>query len=97
MRLLGRKIRLYTEMVTTGAVLHGDKEKFLGFDELEHPIALQLGGSDPDDLCKAAETGISWGYDEINLNCGCPSSKVLAGRFGAQMMLEPQATARAVA
>ena len=97
MRLLGKKIRLYTEMVTTGAILHGDRERFLGFDEKEHPVALQLGGNDPDALCKAAEIGILWGYDEINLNCGCPSSKVLAGGFGAQMMLEAQETARIVA
>ena len=96
-RLLGKKIRLYTEMVTTGAILYGDQERFLSFDEKEHPVALQLGGNDPDALCKAAEIGILWGYDEINLNCGCPSSKVLAGGFGAQMMLEPLETARIIA
>ena len=72
-RMLSRHARLYTEMVTTGALLYGDAAKHLAFDPLEHPVALQLGGSEPEDLAKAAKLGATWGYDEINLNCGCPS------------------------
>lgn len=89
MRLISPHARLYTEMVTTGALLHGDTERFLRFDESEHPIALQLGGSDPADLAKAAKMGAQAGYDEINLNCGCPSDRVQNGRFGACLMQEP--------
>ncbi|MEM7567974.1 MAG: tRNA-dihydrouridine synthase, partial [Pseudomonadota bacterium] len=72
-RLLTRRALLYTEMVTTGAVIHGDRDRLLGFNAEEHPVALQLGGSDPDDLARSAEIGAGFGYDEINLNCGCPS------------------------
>ncbi len=89
-RLLAPSARLYTEMVTTGAVLNGDRERLLGFDPAEQPVALQLGGSDPADLARAAKIGADWGYDEINLNCGCPSDRVQKGRFGACLMLEPE-------
>jgi tRNA-dihydrouridine synthase A len=88
-RQLTRRGRLYTEMVTTGAVLHGDLERLLGFDAAEHPVALQLGGSEPDDLARAARIGAGFGYDEINLNCGCPSERVRRGAFGACLMGEP--------
>ncbi len=81
---------LYTEMVTTGAVIHGDRDYLLGFDPAEHPIALQLGGSDPDDLARAARIGADYGYDEINLNVGCPSERVQKGSFGACLMKEPE-------
>ncbi|AKS41428.1 tRNA dihydrouridine(20/20a) synthase DusA [Wenzhouxiangella marina] len=80
---------LYTEMVTTGAILHGDRERLLGFDEAEHPVALQLGGSEVDDLALASRIAIDWGYDELNLNVGCPSDRVQKGRFGACLMKEP--------
>ena len=89
-RLLSPSARLYTEMVTTGAVIHGDRDYLLGFDPAEHPVALQLGGSEPDELAEAARIGADWGYDEINLNCGCPSDRVQKGRFGACLMLEPE-------
>jgi tRNA-dihydrouridine synthase A len=89
-RLLAPSATLYTEMVTTGAVLHGDRERLLGYDETEHPVALQLGGSDPVDLAKCAAIAEAWGYDEINLNVGCPSDRVQKGRFGACLMLEPE-------
>jgi tRNA-dihydrouridine synthase A len=89
-RLLAPAARLYTEMVTTGAVIHGDRDRLLGFDPIEHPVALQLGGSDPDELARAAAIGAEWGYDEINLNCGCPSDRVQKGRFGACLMTEPE-------
>ncbi len=88
-RTLSSRALLYTEMVTTGAVLHGDREKLLGFDQAEHPVALQLGGSDPAELAEAARIGEAWGYDEINLNVGCPSDRVQSGRFGACLMREP--------
>jgi tRNA-dihydrouridine synthase A len=88
-RLLAPGARLYTEMVTTGAVLHGDRDRLLGFDPAEHPVALQLGGSDPKELGEAARIGAEFGYDEINLNCGCPSDRVRKGRFGACLMTEP--------
>lgn len=88
-RLLAPSAMLYTEMVTTGAVLHGDRDHLIGFNEAEHPVALQLGGSDPDDLAKSAEIAEQLGYDEINLNVGCPSDRVQKGRFGACLMLEP--------
>ena len=87
---------LYTEMVTTGALLHGDVARHLDFDAIEHPIALQLGGSEPDDLAKCAKLGEQWGYDEINLNCGCPSERVQRGAFGACLMAEPQLVADCV-
>ncbi len=97
LRLLSRHARLYTEMVTTGAILHGDREYLLGFSPAEHPIALQLGGSVPADLAQAARIGADFGYDEINLNVGCPSDRVQTGRFGACLMAEPQLVAEGVA
>lgn len=96
-RLLSRRALLYTEMVTTGALLHGDVHRHLRFDPSEHPVALQLGGSEPDELAKCARLGEQWGYDEINLNCGCPSDRVQAGRFGACLMKEPALVADCVA
>lgn len=88
-RLLAPNARLYTEMITTGALQYGDVERHLRFDHIEHPVALQLGGSDRDALVKSAKLGQSWGYDEINLNCGCPSDRVLKGAFGAILMSQP--------
>jgi tRNA-dihydrouridine synthase A len=88
-RQLSCRARLYTEMVTTGALLHGDVPRHLDFDGLERPVALQLGGSEPDDLARCARLGHQWGYDEINLNCGCPSERVQRGAFGACLMAEP--------
>jgi len=95
-RLLSRHALLYTEMVTTGALLHGDVPHHLRFDEAEHPVALQLGGSEPHDLAHAARLGQEWGYDEINLNCGCPSERVQRGAFGACLMREPRLVADCV-
>jgi tRNA-dihydrouridine synthase A len=95
-RLLSSKALLYTEMVTTGALIHGDVERHLRFDAVEHPVALQLGGSEPDDLAHCARLGEQWGYDEINLNCGCPSERVQRGAFGACLMAEPQLVADGV-
>ena len=88
-RTLTRHTRVYTEMVTTGALLHGDVERHLQFNDVEHPVALQLGGASPADLAACAALGEEWGYDEINLNCGCPSDRVQNGRFGACLMAEP--------
>ncbi len=88
-RLLSRHTRLYTEMVTTGALLHGDVPRHLAFNEQEHPVALQLGGSEPEDLARCARLAEQWGYDEVNLNCGCPSERVQRGAFGACLMAEP--------
>ncbi len=88
-RLLSRRARLYTEMVTTAAVLHGQRDRLLGFDEAEHPLAAQLGGSDPAELAQAARACADFGYDEINLNAGCPSERVQNGAFGACLMREP--------
>ena len=96
-RVLSTQALLYTEMVTTGAVLHGDRERLLGYDAGEHPVALQLGGSDPDDLAAAARIGADLGYDEINLNVGCPSDRVQSGRFGACLMREPALVAECMA
>ena len=96
-RVMSRRARLYTEMVTTGAVLHGPRERLLGFDATEHPVALQLGGSDPADLAAAARIGADFGYDEINLNVGCPSDRVQDGRFGACLMREPAMVGEGVA
>src|SRR5690242_19601435 len=96
-RLMSRRARLYTEMLTTGAIIHGDRARLLGFDVSEHPVALQLGGSDPRDLASAAKIGEDFGYDEINLNVGCPSDRVKDGRFGACLMAEPALVADGVA
>jgi tRNA-dihydrouridine synthase A len=96
-RRITRRARLYTEMLTTGAILHGDRKRLLGFDASEHPVALQLGGSDPRDLATAAGIGEDFGYDEINLNVGCPSDRVKDGRFGACLMAEPELVAKGVA
>ncbi|HQZ30999.1 MAG TPA: tRNA dihydrouridine(20/20a) synthase DusA [Arenimonas sp.] len=96
-RLLAPHARLYTEMVHAQAVIHGDRERLLGFDAVEHPVALQLGGSDPVHLAQASRIGADWGYDEINLNVGCPSDRVQAGRFGACLMREPSLVAECVA
>jgi tRNA-dihydrouridine synthase A len=96
-RVLTRRALLYTEMLTTGAILHGDRDRLLGFDAAEHPVALQLGGSDPAALAESARIGEAYGYDEINLNVGCPSDRVQEGRFGACLMLEPQLVGDCVA
>jgi tRNA-dihydrouridine synthase A len=96
-RLMTRRARLYTEMLTTGAIIHGERERLLGFDASEHPVALQLGGSEPRDLAVAARIGEDFGYDEINLNVGCPSDRVKDGRFGACLMAEPALVAEGVA
>lgn len=95
-RALTRHALLYSEMVTTGAVIHGDRERLLGFSPEEQPVALQLGGSDPGDLAEAARIGADYGYIEINLNCGCPSDRVQNGRFGACLMREPALVAECV-
>ncbi|MFT7286256.1 MAG: tRNA-dihydrouridine synthase A [Halieaceae bacterium] len=89
-RLLSRRARLYTEMVTTGALIHGDRARFLRFNPEEQPIALQLGGSEPADLARCARWAEDWGYDEVNLNCGCPSDRVQNGAFGACLMGKPE-------
>ncbi|WP_374654526.1 tRNA dihydrouridine(20/20a) synthase DusA [Phenylobacterium sp.] len=96
-RTLSSRALLYTEMLTTGAVLHGDRARLLAFDAAEHPVALQLGGSDPADLAAAARIGEAEGYDEINLNVGCPSDRVQSGRFGACLMREPELVAECMA
>jgi tRNA-dihydrouridine synthase A len=96
-RLMTRRGRLYTEMLTTGAIIHGDRQRLLDFDASEHPVALQLGGSDPAALATAAKIGEDFGYDEINLNVGCPSDRVKDGRFGACLMAEPELVAEGVA
>ncbi len=96
-RQLSRHARLYTEMVTSAAIAHGDRLRLLGFDPAEQPVALQLGGSDPDELARAAEVAVNFGYDEINLNCGCPSDRVQSGRFGACLMAEPALVGQCVA
>lgn len=96
-RLFSKRALLYTEMVTTGAILHGDRERHLQFDASEHPLALQLGGSDPQQLAECARIAEQWGYDEINLNCGCPSDRVQSGRFGACLMAEPEVVAEGLA
>ena len=96
-RLISRHTLLYTEMVTTGAILYGDAEPRLAFNAEEHPIAVQLGGSEPEDLAKAAKICLGYGYDEINLNCGCPSDRVKRGAFGACLMAEPERVRDSVA
>ncbi|HEY0846151.1 MAG TPA: tRNA dihydrouridine(20/20a) synthase DusA [Noviherbaspirillum sp.] len=95
-RQITRHTWLYTEMVTTGALLFGDVARHLDFNQEEHPVALQLGGSEPSDLARSAKLGEQWGYDEINLNCGCPSERVQKGAFGACLMAEPQLVADCV-
>jgi len=95
-RLLTRQALLYTEMVTTGALIHGDRARFLQFNREEHPVALQLGGSDPTDLARCARWAQEWGYDEVNLNCGCPSDRVQSGMFGACLMARPELVADCV-
>ena len=95
-RLLAPHARLYTEMVHANAVIQGDRGRLLAMDPVEHPVALQLGGSEPALLAQAAAIGAQWGYDEINLNCGCPSDRVQAGRFGACLMREPALVAESV-
>jgi tRNA-dihydrouridine synthase A len=95
-RLLTRQALLYTEMVTTGALIHGDRARFLHFNSEEHPVALQLGGSDPTDLARCARWAQEWGYDEVNLNCGCPSDRVQSGMFGACLMARPELVADCV-
>ena len=96
-RLMTRRARLYTEMVTTGAVIFGDRARLLGFDAGEHPLAVQLGGSEPAKLAEAAKICVDLGYDEVNLNCGCPSDRVQNGAFGACLMREPQLVGEGVA
>lgn len=96
LRLISPHVLLYTEMITTSALMHGDQKKLLQFHEKEHPIALQLGGSDPKELAISAKLGEEYGYDEVNLNVGCPSDRVKQGRFGACLMLEPHVVANGV-
>lgn len=96
LRLLSQHALLYTEMVTTGALLHGDRARHLDFSHEEHPVALQLGGSDPDDMARCAELAQQWGYDEVNINVGCPSDRVQSGSFGACLMAEPDRVAACV-
>ena len=96
LRLLGPRTRLYTEMITAAALHHGDRERLLGFDAAEHPVALQLGGSDPALMAEAAAMGAEAGYDEVNINVGCPSDRVQSGRFGACLMAEPATVAACV-
>lgn len=97
MRQITRHTLLYTEMVTTAAIIHGDRAKLLGFDPAEHPLVLQLGGDDPQALADCARIAQDWGYDAVNLNVGCPSSRVQSGNFGACLMLQPERVAEAVA
>lgn len=97
LRLISRHILLYTEMVTTGAILHGNFHQHLRFNELEHPLAIQLGGSEPKDLAQAGKIAAEYGYDEINLNVGCPSNRVQQGRFGACLMAEPELVSNCIA
>ncbi len=97
LRLLSRHVRLYTEMITAAAIRHGDRTRLLRFSPVEHPLALQVGGSDPDAMAHAAEAAEAFGHDEVNINCGCPSDRVQAGRFGACLMAEPGTVAACVA
>ncbi len=97
LRLISKHVLLYTEMVTTGAILHGDRDRYLAFNDEEHPLALQLGGSNPDDLASCAKIAEQYAYDEINLNVGCPSDRVKSGRFGACLMATPEIVAECVA
>jgi tRNA-dihydrouridine synthase A len=97
LRQISRRTLLYTEMVTSMAILHGDQQKLLGFDQDEHPLALQIGGDNPQDLAKCAQIAEEFGYDEVNLNVGCPSSRVQSGNFGACLMLQPEHVAECIA
>ena len=97
MRMISRHAVLYSEMITTGAIIHGDRERFLNFNESEHPVALQLGGSDPADMATCAKIAQQWGYDEVNINVGCPSDRVQSGAFGACLMQQPTLVAENVA
>jgi tRNA-dihydrouridine synthase A len=97
LRQISRRTLLYTEMVTSMAILHGDKQKLLGFDRSEHPLSLQIGGDNPSDLAKCAQIAEEFGYDEVNLNVGCPSSRVQSGNFGACLMLQPEHVAECIA
>ncbi len=97
LRLISKRTLLYTEMITAEAILHGDRPRLLQFHPAEHPVALQLGGSEPGRLAEAAGIGAEFGYDEINLNVGCPSDRVQSGRFGACLMAEPELVAECVA
>lgn len=97
LRLISKRVFLYTEMITTNAVLRGDRERLLEYDPAEHPVALQLGGSDPEALAECAHIAAEYGYDEVNLNVGCPSDRVQNGRFGACLMAEPELVAECVA
>ena len=96
LRQVSRHVRLYTEMITTGAILHGDRDCLLAFNADEHPVALQIGGADSADLAECARIGADFGYDEVNLNIGCPSDRVQSGNFGACLMARPDVVARAV-
>ena len=96
LRLISKHAVLYTEMITTGALIHGDTPRFLDFDSFEQPVALQLGGSDPDDMTRSAELVQQWGYDEVNINVGCPSDRVQSGSFGACLMKSPELVAQNV-
>ena len=96
LRHVAPHVRLYTEMITTAALIHGDRERLLAYDACEHPLAVQLGGSEPDALARCARWAQEWGYDEVNLNVGCPSDRVQSGRFGACLMLEPERVADSV-
>src|SRR3546814_15456008 len=97
LRLISRHALLYTEMITTAAVLRGDRDRLLAYHPAEHPVALQLGGADPGELAECARIVEAFGYDEVNLNVGCPSDRVQSGRFGACLMAEPAPVARGVA
>ena len=90
LRLISKNTLLYTEMITTGALIHGERPRFLEFNAEEHPVAIQLGGSDPADLAECAKMAEQHGYDEVNLNVGCPSDRVKSGMFGACLMANPQ-------
>ncbi len=96
-RQVSRRALLYTEMITTGAIVHGDRERLLGLDTCEHPIAIQLGGDNPSELAACARIAADWGYDEVNLNVGCPSDRVQSGHFGACLMARPQVVAAGIA
>jgi tRNA-dihydrouridine synthase A len=96
LRLITRRTLLYTEMVTTGALIHGDRGRHLDFDPAERPLALQLGGSEPDEMARCARLAADWGYDEVNINVGCPSDRVQNGRFGACLMAEPALVSQCV-